>query len=48
MSEREKDMVAGLSKLPKELQDKFADQIAGAAMALDMLAGEDNEKKEDT
>lgn len=37
MSEKEKAMIENIAKLPPELQDKFADKIEGAAMALDIL-----------
>lgn len=37
MSEREKQILEGVSKLPDKLQDRFLDQIQGASMALDML-----------
>lgn len=37
MSEKEKSMIEKIAKLPSELQDKFADKLDGAAMALDVL-----------
>lgn len=37
MSEREKKILEGVSKLPDPLKDRFLDQIKGASMALDML-----------
>ena len=37
MSEKEKSMIEKIAKLPPELQDKFADKLDGAAMALDVL-----------
>lgn len=46
MEGREKDIVVGMAKLPKELQEKFAEQITGAAMAIDILAGDKPEEKE--
>ena len=36
-SEKEKSMIEKIAKLPPELQDKFADKLDGAAMALDVL-----------
>lgn len=47
MSEKEKRLSENISRLPKELQDRFVDQITGAAMALDLLAGEGDEDEED-
>ena len=35
MSEKEKSMIEKIAKLPPELQDKFADKLDGAAMALE-------------
>lgn len=46
MSELEKDIIEGVAKLPEELQNKFAEQITGAAMAVDILAGDKPEEKE--
>ena len=40
MSEKEKRLSENISKLPRELQDKFADQIVGAVMAMDAMAQE--------
>ena len=48
MGDREKEIAEGMARLPKELQDKFAEQITGAAMAIDMLAGAKAGKKEKT
>ena len=36
MSEREKQILEGVSKLPDPLKDRFLDKIEGAVMALDM------------
>lgn len=48
MSKEEKTLYEKLGQLPPALQDRFEDQIDGAAMALAILApGEDN-KKEDS
>lgn len=44
MSEKEKKMIEKIAKLPPELQDKFADKLDGAVMALDML---DRQKKKE-
>mgnify|MGYP007104056455 CR=1 FL=1 len=45
MSEKEKKIAEGISKLPDELKDRFLDKIEGAVMALDLTKPE--EKKED-
>ncbi len=37
MSEREKKMAEGLAKLPEALQEKFIEQITGAAMAVEVM-----------
>ena len=42
MSEKEKSMIEKIAKLPG-LQDKFADKLDGAAMALDVLEKEDSQ-----
>lgn len=49
MSEREQAMMQNLSKLPPTLQDRFLDQVQGAAMALEEMEQdepptEDNEQ----
>lgn len=46
MSEKEKQLVNDLAKLPEPLKDKFLDQIKGAATCLDAL-GIGQERKED-
>ena len=35
MSEREKELINNIATLPPDLQDKFADMAAGAAMAVE-------------
>lgn len=48
MSEKEKQIMHEISKLPPNLKDRFLDKIEGAAMALDALsAPKDTEKGED-
>lgn len=47
MSKEEKTMYEKLSQLPPALQDRFEDQIDGAAMALAILAPSEENKKED-
>ena len=37
MSEREKQLLEGVAKLPEPLRKQFLDKIDGAAMALDYL-----------
>lgn len=37
MSEKEKQILHEISKLPPNLKDRFLDKIEGAAMALDAL-----------
>lgn len=47
MSKEEKTLYEKLGQLPPALQDRFEDQIDGAAMALAILApSEDREKEE--
>ena len=38
MSEKQKEILDRLGKLPAPLQDKFLDRIQGATMAMDVLA----------
>ena len=38
MSEKERELQKGIAKLPESLQDRFLDQVRGAALALDLLA----------
>lgn len=44
LEDREKDLVAELAKLPRQLQDRFLAELHGAAVALDCLAGETDRK----
>ena len=37
MSDREKELITNLATLPPDLQDRFADMAAGAAMAVDII-----------
>lgn len=37
MSEKEKNMIEKIAKLPPELQNRLCDKIDGAVMALDTL-----------
>lgn len=37
MSDKEKRIMEGVSKLPGPLKDRFLDKLEGAAMALDAL-----------
>lgn len=46
MSKEEKTLYEKLGKLPPALQDRFEDQIDGAAMALAILAPQNQEKEE--
>lgn len=46
MSEKEKAMAEGIAKLPAELQDKFLDQITGAAVAVECMAAQAAEKQD--
>ena len=39
MSEKEKKLVEAIAALPEPVQKRFYDQVAGAALALDMLGG---------
>lgn len=41
MSEKERELQKGIAKLPESLQDRFLDQVRGAALALDLLAVKD-------
>lgn len=41
MSEREKQLLEGVAKLPEPLRKQFLDKIDGAAMALDYLGASD-------
>lgn len=45
MSEKEKKMLENIKKLPPELQERFADTVAGAVMALDVLPAATNSKE---
>lgn len=36
MSDREKELITNLATLPPDLQDKFADMAAGAAMVVEL------------
>ena len=45
MSEKEKNFLEQLAKLPPELQDRMADQLAGAVTAVEVLAAKETEKK---
>lgn len=45
MSEKEKYFLEQLAKLPPELQDRMADQLAGAVTAVEVLSGMTPEKK---
>lgn len=46
MSDKEKKLAAMVSTFPPELQDKFLNQAAGAAMALDTIGIHRPEEKE--
>ena len=46
MSEKEKALAEGIAKLPAELQDKFLDQITGAAVAVECMAAQAAEKQD--
>ena len=46
MSEKEKDIVEKIAAMPKALQDKFLDQLQGAALAMDALAAQGGEPGE--
>lgn len=48
MSEREKQILESVAKLPDPLKDRFLDKIEGAVMALDMTGkgGRDREPGE--
>ena len=46
MSEKEKQMLEKISKLPAALQEKFVDRLQGAVMALDVLDAAQNEEKQ--
>lgn len=48
MSEKEKTMLKKIAQLPPELQDKLADRIDGAVMALDMLGKGEKEDENGT
>lgn len=47
MSKEEKTLYEKLGQLPPALQDRFEDQIDGAAMALAILAPQNQEKEAD-
>ena len=38
MSEKERELQKHIAALPEQLQDRFLDQVRGAALALDLLA----------
>lgn len=38
MSEKERELQKNIAALPEQLQDRFLDQVRGAALALDLLA----------
>lgn len=43
MSEKEKQLIKNIAAMPPEMQNRFADMAAGAAMAIEMSPkGEDN------
>ena len=44
MSDREKELITNLATLPPDLQDKFADMAAGAAMVVEMSKDAPKEK----
>ena len=46
MSEKEKRIAEGITKLPDPLKDRFLNQLQGAVMALDMLGASPPEKKD--
>lgn len=46
MSEKERSMLEKIACLPAELQDKFADQIDGAATAVEVLKATKPEPQE--
>ena len=46
MSEKEKQILEGVSKLPDPLKDRFLDQIQGASMALDLMGGKEGGQHE--
>ena len=46
MSEREKEFVEKACALPPELQEKFIQQIDGAAMAIEYMKSKDKDEKE--
>ena len=45
MSDKEKRIMEGVSKLPGPLKDRFLDKLEGAAMALDALSADKDTKK---
>jgi len=45
MSEKEKRIAEGITKLPDPLKDRFLNQIQGAVMALDALGVPEPEEK---
>lgn len=47
MSDREKELITNLAALPPDLQDKFADMAAGAAMVVE-LSSKGNKKNDDS
>ena len=47
MSEKEKALAEGIAKLPAELQDKFLDQITGAAVAVECMAAQASAEKQE-
>lgn len=44
MSEKEKNMLDKIAQLPPELQDRIADKLDGAVMALDALGKKDEKE----
>ncbi len=40
MSEKEKELLEGIAKLPDKLQDKFVEHLTIAAMVLDTMAAQ--------
>ena len=45
MSEREKNLVDKIAKLPDALQDKFLNMAQGATLALDVLQSQEADTK---
>ena len=46
MSDREKLIVTKICELPDGLQEKFVQQIDGAALAVEYMKGEQKDEKE--